>query len=137
MFMTIMELSKEYGLCRQAILYPIYQKRLKAKKHFGKWLINRDDYEEYRKGRFKDRFTKEGKPLYNKREGYYSVKEASEIIGCNLQRIYFHAKTGEIPSKRVDCHWLIHIDDIHIYKAKLVKKSVSRKGFPIFERLHT
>ena len=136
MQMTISELSREYGLCRHAILYPIHQKRLKAKKHYGKWFIDKDDYEEYRKGRFKqERLNSQGKPLYDKKKGYYSVKEASEIIGCHLHRVYFHARTGAIPSKKVKSHWMIHIDDINDYKSKIVKKSVSANGRTKFERL--
>ena len=144
MLMTISELADEYGLTRHAILVPIHKGRLKAerrvdrKTHF-KWVIDKRDFEDYRKSRYNRAFSKvKGKFLYDKSKGFYSVNEAAEFVGCSSQRIYHHLRTGIIKCRRVKCNWVIHIDDIKAYKDKLVKRyprKRHKKCLP-FERLY-
>lgn len=122
--LTVREIMREYGVCRPTVLWPVYKGRLKAKKkkfaHTALWLINRSDFENYRKSRY-DRALREinGKLIFDKKKGLYSAKEAAEMVGCNVQRIYYHLRVGLIPSKRVGAAWVVHIDDIKDYKSKL------------------
>lgn len=140
--LTIREIMREYGVCRQTILWPIYKGRLKAKKktfaHTSLWLINRSDFETYRKTRYNHSLREiDGKLIFDKEKGLYSAREVADLLGCHLQRIYYHLRVGLIPSKRVGAAWVVHIDDINQYKSKLNKsKKNSRCPYKQIKKIY-
>lgn len=124
--MTVAEIMQEFGVSRQTVILPIHSGRLKARKRFWNkkthmWVINKSDFENYRKGRYKQEKMIDGKPIFDKDKGLYSVNEAAEIIGCNPHRVYYHVRIGVIPAKRVRSSWVLSIKDINEYKSKLVR----------------
>ena len=49
------------------------------------------DYEEYVKQKSKE--------LYGKVKNYYTIQEASQILGLTRQAVYYHIRTGKIATK--------------------------------------
>lgn len=129
---TIGQLAAEYQVSKASISIKIKEGRIKAtkKKYDGggacgyQYFINRSDYEEYRANRYNRKLsTYNGKLIFDKSKGLHSVPEAAKIVGCNKQQIYYHVREGLIPATRVRSSWIIHIDDIKAYQAKIKKFS--------------
>ncbi|SRR5260221_1698904 len=123
---TINELAKRYLLTRQAIYLKIKEKRLPACKKNGKWFISEKDFIEYEKSKYKRRSeSNKSHPLWI--DGNYSVPEAAEIIGCTEQNLYYALRINKIKGTRYRCAWIIHIDDINLFK-KTYKPRTRRNG---------
>lgn len=65
---------------------------------------------------------KNGKRLYNKEEGRYTVHEASILVGVGHQRLYHMIRIGLIKSDRVGSYHIIRSEYISDYLANKHKK---------------
>lgn len=116
---TINELAKATGYTRIAICKAIAGKRLKAKKDGNIWVVTIKDFDEYYKTRYDRKFsTFEGKPLFDKDQGQYSIIEAAKIIGCCEQDLYYACRVGKMSSTRKGSSWIVQKDEIERYKQK-------------------
>ena len=122
MAMTIREIMQEYGVSRESIFGIIKNGRLKARKFYkgktGRWLVNKTDYEEYRRGRYKQPRKVNGEELFNKSKGIYSVNDAAEYCNCSPQRIYYQCRIGKIDAKRVGCTYVISKFELDLFKER-------------------
>lgn len=124
---TINEIAKAMGYTRIAIFKAIAGKRLKAHKDGNVWVVTIKDFDEYYKSRYSRKFsTFEGKPRFDKDQGQYSIMEASKIIGCPDQDLYYACRTGKMQSTRKGSSWIIQKDEIDRYKQKKEAKQASK-----------
>lgn len=124
---TIQEIASAMGYTRIGIFKAIYEKRLKAQKHGSEWIVNIKDFDEYYKNRYDRKFSKfEGKPRFDKEQGQYSIIEASKIIGCPEQDLYYACRTGKMQSTRKGSSWVVQKDEIDKYKQKKEAKQASK-----------
>jgi excisionase family DNA binding protein len=125
---TINEAGKYLGIGRHAVLNAINSKRLNAYKNERKWAFTLKDLEEYKKRRHDRAFSKvNGEPLYDKSKGEFSIKEASELIPCPIQHLYYAARTNKICTSKKRCSWIVKTEDIVEYRKvmRLGKKKVT------------
>jgi excisionase family DNA binding protein len=113
--MTITEAAKLNRVTRQAIYVAIKLNKLKATKKTTRWSINLSDLEEYKKNKFsRDKSVFDGRPLYDKSKGEYSVKLAAKELKCTPNRIYYLVNKGRINAIKRGSAWIIF--DIDKYK---------------------
>jgi hypothetical protein len=123
MTLTPSQLAKDYNLTKSAIINRIKRGAIKATKKYGRWYIKEKDFIEYRNKRYsQDHKIKDGKPIFDKEKGLYSAKDAAFIVGCPVQRIYYHLRIGIIKGKRYRASWIIQLDDLMAYKKNLIPK---------------
>lgn len=107
------ELSK---VTQQAIYVAIKKKKLKASKNGSRWSIQVKDLKEYRKNRYSREYSfYEGKPIFDKEKGFYSIREVAEILKVPKQKIYYATRENQIISSRKGGALVIHIDDVVKY----------------------
>ncbi len=106
--MTIQECSEKYGLTRQTIHLAITKNRLKATKIKNLWMIKDSDWHEYVAGKHNRLHSMMGdKPLYDPNAGRISPRMLSEIIGVDMNHIYFLLRKGIIPHDRYKSAYII------------------------------
>lgn len=118
---SISEAARMHGVSRQALHVAIGIKRLKATKDpkSGRFKIAVADLEEYRRTKYSRKFFKrDGKLVFDKEKGLYSVAQAAEIIGVKSWDIYYSIRKGELKSSRNGAAYVLHIDDIKAYQKK-------------------
>lgn len=112
--MKAIEIAKKYNVSKAAIILMIKKGRLKASKEKNRWIINEDDYKEFRKNRYR-----RSPELFDKSKGIYSVRDLAELIGCDKQKIYYHIRSGYIKYTRSNLAYLFNIRELGPYVAAL------------------
>ena len=128
---SISEAARINGTSRQAIYGAIDKKRLKATKDpkSGRLKILLADLEEYRRTKYSRNFSKkDGKLIFDKKKGLYSVGQAAELIGVNPGDLYYRIKKGELKSSRNGAAYVLHIDDIKAYQKTQNPKDVENNN---------
>lgn len=128
MELTLNEVAEKRGITTSAVHYSIVKGKLKATKKNGRWVVKLSDVLKYEKNLYKHEFSLlKGKPVFDKNKGFYSVKEASEILGCNRQLIYYALRKEKIRyhHRHNKVTWVIHKHDIDEFKKEM--KSFPRK----------
>lgn len=127
---SITEAAKINNVTRQAIYVAIKQKKLKAIKATTRWVINLNDLEEYRNNKYsRAKSVFDGELLFDNNKGYYSVNQAADMLGVPAQKIYYATRVGQLKAHRKGAAWVIHKDDIELYKAThLAKKSSTEQA---------
>ena len=107
---------------RLAIYKAIRKKRLSAHKIWikyktgstrFKWHVTQEDLDKYNESRYKRDFsTHEGKPLYDKEKGEYSVNEVAEILKKPREWIYNKIKSKRLVASKKRSSWIISTDEI-------------------------
>jgi hypothetical protein len=127
-----MDIVREQGVTRQAVILRISNGKLPATKKEGKWVITQEAFEEYEKNKYSRKFSQlNGKLIFDKNKGLHSVSEAAAILGCDIQHVYHAYRVGKLNVKKHKKNtrftWVINIDDITAYKSvmKLGKKKVN------------
>jgi hypothetical protein len=122
------------GVLRQAIHVVIDKKRLKATKDpkSGRLLITLAGLEEYRRTKYSRAFSRrDGRLVFDKEKGLYSVAQASELISITPWDLYTIAsKKGELKSSRNGAAYVLHIDDIKAYQKTQIPKIIKFLTFP-------
>jgi len=116
---SISEAALINGVSRQAIYGAIDKKRFKAIKDpkSGRLRITLADLEEYRRTKYSRNFSKkDGKLIFDKEKGLYSVAQAAELIGVDPWDIYYSIRKGELNPSRNGAAYILHIDDIKVYQ---------------------
>lgn len=125
--LTAQEAASLTEVTKGAILYAINRKRLAATRQYiylgrYRWIIKKDDLNNYRKSLGDRKFSKLKEELiYDKSKGLYSIKELSKLLKCKWHHLYHLIITGKIKSSRSGKKkslWVIHIDDVMKYKAE-------------------
>jgi len=120
---SITEAARINGVTRQAIYVAIKQNKLKARKDSTRWTIDLDDLEDYRRNKYsRTKSTFDGELLFDNNKGFYSVNQAAKILGVPAQKIYYATRIGMLKATRKGAAWVIHIDDINMYKENHLKK---------------
>jgi len=122
--MTPSDISKNYHVSRQSVWLKIKEGRIKATKVKNRWMITDQEYKNY----LDSKYLRDPK-MFDKSKGELSVKEAAVLIGCSLQRIYYHLRTGHIKSKRLGAAWVINLQDLMEYKKTLRRTNVQVKSY--------
>lgn len=110
------------GVTLQAIYIAIKKGRLIAQKIGKRIFITPEDLDEYRFSRYSRRNSRyNGELLYDNENGFYSVRQVSEMLEVPDQTIYYAARIGKIGSERKGAAWVIHIDDVRKYQKEWYK----------------
>ncbi|HXF90940.1 MAG TPA: helix-turn-helix domain-containing protein [Candidatus Nitrosotenuis sp.] len=129
MILSITDAARCLNVTRQAIHVAIRQKKLRASKEGYQWRIDLKDLQQYEFMRWsRDLSIYDGRPLYDKSEGEYSVKQAAEKLGMPFQHVYYAARLGRIKSFRKGNAIVIKEQDIENYRRE---KSVRKRGWII------
>lgn len=126
----IVEAAKFLSVSKQAVRQAIRLKRLQALKKDGRWVFNIEQLNNYKKNRYSRKISKfKGALLFDKSKGEYSVGEASILLGCGVQHLYYACRKGKIKTKKKRSVLVIHIDDVNEYRKvmKLGKRRVSKE----------
>lgn len=114
---------------KASIYYNIRRGRLVSKKVQGRWTISDKDLQHYLDTKYSRRFSLyEGKPLFDK--GEISVKEASEVLNCSIQHLYYVMRQGKIPFYRKGYTYVLLEKDIGTYVRKPKKVFLDDKKPP-------
>ncbi len=120
---SITEAAKINNVTRQAIYVAIKQNKLKATKHTTRWTINLEDLEEYRRQKYsRTKSMYDGELLFDNGKGFYSVNQAAKMLGVPAQKIYYATRVGLLKASRKGAAWVIHMDDINLYKENYLSK---------------
>ncbi|KPK32510.1 MAG: hypothetical protein AMS24_04030 [Chlamydiae bacterium SM23_39] len=124
-FFSITEAAKLNNVTRQAVYVAIKQKKLKATKCDGKWMISLNDLEEYKKNKYsREKSLYEGELLFDKEKGYYSINQAAKMLNVPAQKIYYATRVGQLKAFRKGAAWVVKSEDIKEYKERYLSKSV-------------
>ncbi len=120
---SITEAARINGVTRQAIYVAIKQKKLKATKDATRWKIHIDDLEDYRRQKYsRTKSMFDGELLFDNDKGYYSVRQAADILGVPVQKIYYATRIGLLKASRKGAAWVIHVNDIKGYQENYLSK---------------
>lgn len=120
---SITEAARINGVTRQAIYVAIKQKKLRATKDATRWKIHIDDLEDYRRQKYsRTKSMFDGELLFDNDKGFYSVRQAADILGVPVQKIYYATRIGLLQASRKGAAWVIHKDDIQNYKESYLDK---------------
>lgn len=115
--MNLVEIREEYGINPQCVKNAIHKQRLKAKKIDGRWIVKESEILDYLDNRHSRKLSRiDGVLIFDKQKGEYSVNEASDILQCNAQHIYYACKSKKIKCSKKRKAWVIKLEDIERYK---------------------
>lgn len=121
--MTLIEAAQKHGVSRQGIYVAVKKKRLKAEMKSYRWMVNQADIDEYNRTKHKREFSLDnGKLLFDKKKGLYSVKEAAQYLGKTSQYLYAQLRHRKLFGSRRGFTWIIHIDEIERFKKTMRPK---------------
>ena len=113
--LTISQAAKSSGVTRQAIYFAIKMQRLNAKRENDVWLISEKDLKDYSKTKYsRSKSRKEGKLIFDKSKGFYSIVEAAKFLQKSTNQIYYLVRMGKLKSHRQGS--AIVIQDTELYK---------------------
>ena len=115
------EAARMHGVSRQALHVAIGSKRLKATKDpkSGRLKIAVADLDEYRRSKYsREFFKRDGKLVFDKEKGLYSVAQAAELIGVKSWDIYYSIRKGDLKFSKNRAAYVLYIDDIKAYQKK-------------------
>jgi excisionase family DNA binding protein len=114
---SITEAAQINNVTRQAIYVAIKQNKLKATKIATRWVIDLDDLENYRKGKYsRTKSTFQGELLFDNSKGFYSINQVAKMLNVPAQKIYYATRVGHMKACRKGAAWVIHMDEINSYK---------------------
>lgn len=100
-------------LTRQAIFVAIRKGKLIAHQENRKWYIYEKDMQTYRENKYRRDSSKfQGLPLFDPEQKQLSVAASAKFMGCTPQKIYYLARTGQIPHVRKGNAIVISYDDL-------------------------
>jgi len=121
---SITEAARINGVTRQAIYVAIKQGKLKATKHATRWVIQLEDLENYRNGKYsRAKSTFDGELLFDNEKGYYSINQVSKMLGVPAQKIYYATRVGLLKAVRKGAAWVVHVDCVKDYKENYLDKN--------------
>lgn len=122
-YVSITEAAKINKVTRQAIYIAIKLGKLRAKKESTRWTIHLEDLEEYRKQKYsRTKSTFDGELLFDNNKGYFSVNQVAKMLKVPAQKIYYATRIGYMKASRKGAAWVIHTDDIELYKQNHLEK---------------
>ncbi|NGX58028.1 MAG: hypothetical protein K940chlam3_00929 [Chlamydiae bacterium] len=125
-FVSITEAAEINNVTRQAIYVAIKLNKLKARKEASRWTIHLNDLADYRQQKYSRKKSMfDGELLFDNEKGFYSVKQAAEMLGVPVQKIYYATRIGRLQAHRKGSAWVVHEDDVKQYKATYVEKKVN------------
>ena len=114
---SITEAAQINNVTRQAIYVAIKQNKLKATKIATRWVIDLDDLETYRQGKYsRTKSTYQGELLFDNSKGFYSINQVAKMLNVPAQKIYYATRVGHMKACRKGAAWVIHMDEISSYK---------------------
>jgi len=121
---SITEAARLNNVTRQAIYVAIKQKKLKATKTETRWTIRIEDLEEYRCNKYnRSKSIFDGELLFDNQKGYYSVNQTAKLLDVPAQKIYYATRVGQLKAVRKGAAWVIHEDDIKMYRESYLGKA--------------
>lgn len=125
---SITEAARINNVTRQAIYVAIKLKKLKAKKDATRWTIDLKDLEDYREQKYsRKKSTFNGELLFDNGKGFYSVNQVANMLNVPAQKIYYATRTGKLKASRKGAAWVIHIDDVNMYRESVVDKKADKR----------
>jgi excisionase family DNA binding protein len=122
--LTVSQAAKKHGVTRQAIFFAIKMKRLNARKENETWLIAASDLKDYYESKYsRARSIKEGKLIFDKDQGFYSISEAADILGKNMNHVYYLVRMGKLKTHRQGTAIVIQDTELQNYLDFIGKKS--------------
>jgi len=120
---SITEAAKMNNVTRQAVYVAIKQKKMKATKCDGRWVIHIDDLEEYKKNKYsREKSIYDGELLFDNEKGVFSINQTAKVLNVPAQKIYYATRVGQLKAYRKGAAWVISIDEINQYKEKYLNK---------------
>jgi hypothetical protein len=117
-YYSLNEAASHARVQRQALYVAIRKGRLKAEKFDDKWIVAKDDLDEYRASKFdRDARVFQGERIYDLEKGTFSVTQVCQILSQNLNapyprsKLYYYMKTKVINSYRKGHAWVINRED--------------------------
>jgi excisionase family DNA binding protein len=122
---TPIQAANLLGMTREGLLTAIKEKRLSASKVEKRWKITQLELDEFLKRKHDHALTPRGKILFDKEKCYYSALQASKLIQCDRQYVYYALRKNKVPSHKKGGTWVVHIDDLEKFKQAM--SSIKRK----------
>ena len=118
-YYSVSQAAKEAKIGRQAVYVAIKQKRLRAEKISGHWMITATVLDEYKLNKYNRalRRTEEGL-IFDNSKGLYSVPQAQALISMHIsaqfpiQKLYYLLRTGQVRSDKIGAAWIIKKEEI-------------------------
>jgi len=112
-WLTVREVAKMNLVTCQSVYNLITKERLKAVKKNGQWRINPKDIEEFSKYKYShENRVVDGKKVFDKENGLYSIPEAAKAFGFKIQRLYYLQRMGILPAQRIGAAWVVKEEDV-------------------------
>ena len=126
-YLSLFECSEYLQITKVGVLSAIKLNKLKAGKVNGKWAIDQDEADDYKKRKYNRNYSYwDGKPLFDPKKGTYTIKIASETFGIKTQSLYYAIREREIPYERKGQAYILKEKDIMKY---LHKRCLNPRGF--------
>mgnify|MGYP001611166240 CR=1 FL=1 len=117
MIQTLANAGKILKIGRYAVWNAVKKNRIKGVKVGGQWSFTRKQLEAYKKSRYDRKYSKIGDDmLYDKDKGEYSINEASKLLECPVQHLYYACRSNKIHSIKKRYAWVINISDMDKYR---------------------
>jgi len=111
--MTVNQVGDQLAISNQAVYLALRKNRMNGIKLRGHWAIPKTEVENYVDTLYSRDFSKKnGKLIFDKENGRFSVSHASKYLNVPIHRIYYFIYQGLIPYKRVKCSYVIHKKDL-------------------------
>lgn len=125
---SITEAAKLNKVTRQAIYVAIKLNKLKAQKETTRWTISLEDLEAYRKQKYsRTKSLFNGELLFDNHKGYFSVNQVAKMLNVPAQKIYYATRIGILKAHRKGAAWVIHTDDVELYRENYLGKKNNRR----------
>lgn len=125
--LAITEAATINGVSRQAIYIAIKKRKLKAHKDNSRWEITPEDLETYRQEKYsRSHSLFEGKLLFDKSQGLYSVRDVAKKLNIPVQKVYYSIRAGLMKATQKRSAWVIHEDEIKSYQEKQLNTNYSK-----------
>lgn len=124
-YITVKEAAKILGLTTQAVFIAMKKGKLVCNRNHGRWKLSLTSVNAYPNIRYNASYKKiNGKLVYDRSKGLYSVTQLADILNVPPQKIYYLIRRNVIPSQRIGKAYIIKCDSpILFYKKFLIKKT--------------
>jgi hypothetical protein len=120
---SITEAAKIHNVTRQAIYVAIKLKKLKATKESTRWVIELKDLEDYKNNKYsRTKSVFEGQPLFDNKNGFYSVNQVAKMLNVPAQKIYYATRIGLLKAVRKGAAWVVSIEDVRQYQTNYLNR---------------
>jgi len=121
--LTVKQAAEINGTEISAIYQAIRKKRLRATrgKQRGQVQIDAQDLYEYISSKHDHHETPNGRVLFNKRKGFYSVAECAEYLNITKNAVYYAIRMKRMKAKKIRYSFVVSIEELDRFRNSVVE----------------